>query len=167
MANRFVVFGGLTSAGLRRSGRKKSRAAARISPAATSRRHRFTSRGWKILPQPGSCSPSQFIWLSVLSGKTLADKRVSNRCKCGYLCPMKPASQLVPVEMEKLKPVLHDKIERMDGQHLALVNRLLLQLEAEELAERLGEAFNKDHEQGLLRRIPELVKQFRAGHRYA
>jgi hypothetical protein len=100
-------------------------------------------------------------------GKTLADKRTSNRCKFGYLCSMKPASPQVPVEPEKLKPVLHDKIERMDGQHLALVNRLLLQLEAEELAERLGEAFNKDHEQGLLRRIPELVKQFRAGHRYA
>jgi tRNA A37 N6-isopentenylltransferase MiaA len=50
---------------------------------------------------------------------------------------------------------------------LALLNRLLLQLEAEELAERLGEAFDKDHEQGLLRRVPELVKQFRTGHRYA
>jgi tRNA A37 N6-isopentenylltransferase MiaA len=80
---------------------------------------------------------------------------------------MKPASQLAPDEPEKLKPVLHDKIERMDGQHLALLNRLLLQLEAEELAERLGAAFDKDHEQGLLRRIPELVKQFRTGHRYA
>jgi len=85
----------------------------------------------------------------------------------GYLCFVKPASQLIPVEPEKLKPVLHDKIERMDGQHLVLVNRLLLQLEAEESADRLGEAFDKDHEQGLLRRIPELVKQFRAGHRYA
>ncbi|MCX6922531.1 MAG: hypothetical protein NT154_04850 [Verrucomicrobia bacterium] len=80
---------------------------------------------------------------------------------------MKPATQPMPVELEKLKPVLHDKIERMDSQHLALLNRLLLQLEAEELAERLGEAFDKDHEQGLLRRIPELVKQFRTGHRYA
>jgi hypothetical protein len=80
---------------------------------------------------------------------------------------MKPASDPMPVEVEKLKPVLHDKIERMDGQHLALLNRLLLQLEAEELAGRLGEAFDKDHEQGLLQRIPELVKQFRAGRRYA
>ena len=104
---------------------------------------------------------SFFVWL-----RTLADKTPSNRCKFGYLCSMKLASQLVHVEPEKLKPVLHDKIERMDGQHLALLNRLLLQLEAEELAERLGEAFDKDHEQGLLRRIPELVKQFRAEHRY-
>jgi hypothetical protein len=97
----------------------------------------------------------------------VAAKRTSNRYEFGYLCSMKPASPPVPVEPEKLKPVLHDKIERMDGQHLALLNRLLLQLEAEELAERLGEAFDKDHEQGLLRRVPELVKQFRTGHRYA
>ena len=80
---------------------------------------------------------------------------------------MKPAPQPMPIEPEKLKPVLHEKIERMDGEHLNLVNRLLLQLEAEERAERLGEAFDKDHEQGLWQRIPELVKQFRAGHRYA
>jgi len=80
---------------------------------------------------------------------------------------MKSAPQPLPVEPEKLKPVLHDKIERMDGQHLALLSRVVLQLEAEERAERLGEAFDKDHEQGILRRIPELVKQFRAEHRYA
>jgi hypothetical protein len=97
----------------------------------------------------------------------LADKRTSNLFEFGYLGSMKSAPEPVPVELEKLKPVLHDKIERMDGQHLALLNRLLLQLEAEELAERLGEAFDKDDEQGLLRRIPELVKQFRTGHRYA
>ena len=100
-------------------------------------------------------------------GKILADKRASNLWEFGYLCCMKPASQPMPVESEKLKPVLHDKIERMDGQHLAWLNRLLLQLEAEELADRLSEAFDKDHEQGLQRCIPELVKQFRTGHRYA
>ncbi len=73
----------------------------------------------------------------------------------------------MPVEPEKLKPALHDKIERMDAQHLVLLNHFLLQLEVEELAERLGDAFDKDQQQGLLQRIPELVKQFRAEHRYA
>ena len=73
----------------------------------------------------------------------------------------------MPVEPEKLKPVLHDKIERMDGQHLAVLNHVLLQLEAEECAERSGEASDKDHDQGLLRRVPELVKRFRAERRYA
>ena len=87
--------------------------------------------------------------------------------KMGYVSRMKPALQPVPVEPEKLKPALHDKIERMDGLHLSLLNRVVLQIEAEELAGRLGEGFDKDYEQGLLRRIPELIKEFRGEHRYA
>ncbi|MGD0207132.1 MAG: hypothetical protein ABSC89_05960 [Verrucomicrobiota bacterium] len=76
-------------------------------------------------------------------------------------------SQPTPIEPEKLKPVLHEKIERMSGEQLTLVSQVLLQVEAEELADRLNEAFDKDREQGKLRRISELVKQFRAEHRYA
>jgi tRNA A37 N6-isopentenylltransferase MiaA len=76
-------------------------------------------------------------------------------------------SQPMPIEPEKLKPVLHEKIERMNGEQLTLVSQVLLQVEAEELADRLNEAFDKDREQGKLRRISELVKQFRAEHRYA
>ncbi len=66
-----------------------------------------------------------------------------------------------------MKPALHDKIERMDSLHLSILNRVLLQLEAEELAGRLGEGFDKDYEQGLLRRIPELLKEFRNERPYA
>ena len=76
-------------------------------------------------------------------------------------------SQPMPIEPEKLKPVLHEKIERMNGEQLTLVSQVLLQVEAEELADHLNEAFDKDREQGKLRRISELVKQFRAEHRYA
>ena len=76
-------------------------------------------------------------------------------------------SQPTPIELEKLKPVLHEKIERMDAEHLLLLNRVLLQVEAEELADRLNDAFDQDRAQGKLRRVSELVKQFRAGHRYA
>jgi hypothetical protein len=57
-------------------------------------------------------------------------------------------SQPMPVEPEKLKPVLHEKIERMNGEQLTLVSQVLLQVEAEELADRLNEAFDKDREQG-------------------
>jgi len=80
---------------------------------------------------------------------------------------MKFMAQPMPIEPEKLKPVLHEKIERMDAEQLSLLNRVLLQVEAEELADRLNEAFDQDREQGRLRRISELVKQFRAEHRYA
>ena len=76
-------------------------------------------------------------------------------------------SSPTPIEPEKLKPVLHEKIERMDAEHLSLLNHVLLQVEAEELADRLNESFDKDREQGRLRRVSELVKQFRAEHRYA
>ena len=80
---------------------------------------------------------------------------------------MKSQPTPASIEPEKLKPLLHEKIEQMNGRQLSLVNRVLLQIEAEELAERLGDAFDQDHEQGRLRRISELVKQFRVEHRYA
>ena len=76
-------------------------------------------------------------------------------------------AQPLNIESEKLKPVLHEKIERMDAEHLSLLNRVLLQVEAEEIADRLNESFDKDREQGKFRRISEIVKQFRAEHRYA
>lgn len=71
------------------------------------------------------------------------------------------------IESEQLKPVLHEKIERMDAAHLSLLNRVLLQVEAEELADRLNDGFDRDREQGKFRRISDLIKRFRAGHRYA
>ena len=80
---------------------------------------------------------------------------------------MKKTPQPDPIEPEKLKPLLHEKIEHMNGSQLSLLNQVLLQVEAEEPADRLGESFDKDHEQGKLRRLAELVKQFRAEHRYA
>jgi hypothetical protein len=63
--------------------------------------------------------------------------------------------------------VLHEKIERMDAEHLSLLNRVLLQVEAEEITDRLNDAFDQDRAQGRLHRKTEIVKQFRAEHRYA
>lgn len=72
-----------------------------------------------------------------------------------------------PVPPEQLKPVLHEKIERMNAEQLALLDRVLLQLEAEQVADHLSEAFDADQAQGKFRRVAELVRQFRAEHRYA
>ena len=80
---------------------------------------------------------------------------------------MKGSHGSTPLPLEKLRPVLHEKIERMSGEQLALLDRVLLQLEAEQAADRLGEAFDADHAQGKLRRVAELVRQFRTEHRYA
>ena len=50
-------------------------------------------------------------------------KRDSNLWKFGYLCSMNTAPEPVRFDVDKLKPVLHDKIECIDGRHLALLNR--------------------------------------------
>jgi len=47
-----------------------------------------------------------------------------------------------------------------------MLDRVLLQLEAEQAADRLGEAFAADQAQGKRRRVAELVWQSRAQHRY-
>lgn len=66
------------------------------------------------------------------------------------------------ISVEKLKPMLHEKIEHMDVGQLSLLNRVVLQIEAEELADRLNDAFDSDHEQGKFRRLSEFIQQFRA-----
>jgi uncharacterized protein YpiB (UPF0302 family) len=66
------------------------------------------------------------------------------------------------MEPEKLKPLLHDKIDHMNSRQLSLLNRVLLQVEAEELADRLNEAFDRDRDEGRFRHLTELVRQFRA-----
>ena len=72
-----------------------------------------------------------------------------------------------PVPPEPRKPVRHGKIERMNGEQLALLDRVLLQLEAEQAADHLSEAFDADQAQGKFHRVAKLIKQFRAKHRYA
>lgn len=79
---------------------------------------------------------------------------------------MRTGHAAVPIEPEKLKPVLHAKIDRMNGEQLLLLDRVMLQLEAEQAAERLGDAFDTDQAEGRLQRVTELVLQFRAQHRY-
>jgi len=54
-----------------------------------------------------------------------------------YGFSMKSRHASAPVPPERLKPVLHEKIERMNGEQLVLLDRVLLQLEAEQAADQL------------------------------
>ena len=83
----------------------------------------------------------------------------------GYVVAMKETTP--SVQAETLKPRLHCKIERMNPEQLALLDRVVLQIEAEDLADRLGEAFDEDRQQGKLQRIPGLVRQARGDRPYA
>lgn len=58
------------------------------------------------------------MWSLYLGDRTVRGELTSSCCVFGYLPSMKPASQPLPVEPEKLKPVFHDKIERMDAKAL-------------------------------------------------
>ncbi len=84
-----------------------------------------------------------------------------------YGLGMKSRHAAAPVPPDQLRPVLHEKIERMNSEQLAVLDRVLLQLEAEQAADHLSEAFDADHAQGRFRRVAELVRQFRSEHRYA
>ena len=80
---------------------------------------------------------------------------------------MNSALEPTPVPPDKLKPLLHDKIEHMDAARLSLLNRILLQLEAEELADHLSDSFDAGLKSDTPQQIAALITEFRAQHRYA
>jgi hypothetical protein len=101
-----------------------------------------------------------------ICGQTRARTILPLRAKSTILYTMKSDAPPAVIEPEKLKPALHLKIDSMPENQLRLLYRVLLQIEAEGLAEHVGEGFDQDQTEGKLRRIPELVQQFRAEHRY-
>jgi hypothetical protein len=72
-----------------------------------------------------------------------------------------------PAAGDSLKLRLHCKIERMSPAQLALLDHVVLQIEAEDQADRLCEAFDQDRAQDKLQRLAETMQQFRAAHPYA
>lgn len=68
----------------------------------------------------------------------------------------------------ELKASLHAKIDALDGPHLALVERVLLTLEAEELSAQLDAGFDADRQSGLLSaaRIETALAEVRATRLY-
>jgi hypothetical protein len=72
------------------------------------------------------------------------------------------------VDEQSLKKVLHAKIELLNGETLSLVNRVLLQLEGENLAHSLDEAFDEDRRAGKLdeARVQQILSQIRKEHPY-
>jgi hypothetical protein len=64
----------------------------------------------------------------------------------------------------ELRPLLHGKIDELDARGLALVHRVLQQLEAERLAEELRGDFAK--EENLDARVDSAVAAFRKAHPY-
>ena len=74
----------------------------------------------------------------------------------------------IPSDAPSLKKALHERIEQLSVSKLSLLNRVLLQLEAEELAANLDKAFEADRKAGKLsnERIQGIIAQVRAEHPY-
>jgi len=68
---------------------------------------------------------------------------------------------------EQLRSLLHEKIEALDTEHLTLLHRVLLQMEAEELADKLGAAFDAHSADARWSRLPEIIRECRARRRAA
>ena len=74
----------------------------------------------------------------------------------------------MPSDAPSLKKALHEKIERMSEGELTFLNRVLLQLEADELAATLDAAFDEDRKAGKLDsdRVQQVISDVRARHPY-
>jgi hypothetical protein len=78
----------------------------------------------------------------------------------------KPAS--LPTDETSLRRRLHENIDKMNGVQLALTERVLLQLELDELSRELDEAFDAEIRAGRItpERIQQAIDEHRAKHPY-
>lgn len=64
-------------------------------------------------------------------------------------------------EPHELRPLLHAEIDRMGDANLAVLHRVALQLELEEVVARLDAGFDEDRAAGKLARLPEIINAAR------
>ena len=71
-------------------------------------------------------------------------------------------------EAQKLRKALHDKIDQLPAATLAAAERLLLQVEVEQLRRDLDSAFDQDRAQSKLspQKVSEVIALHRARHPY-
>lgn len=74
----------------------------------------------------------------------------------------------LPTDSQGLKKSLHERIEHLKERELSLLNRVALQLEAEELAQELDAAFEEDRRSGRLsrERMEQIISEVRVKHAY-
>jgi hypothetical protein len=82
--------------------------------------------------------------------------------KLWQTCTMSTLTELDP---KQLRPLLHAEIDRLRDEDVALLHRVALQLELDEVSGRLDAGFDADRAAGRLARLPELVREARAALR--
>ena len=74
-------------------------------------------------------------------------------------------STLTDIDPKDLRPLLHAEIDKLRDDSVALLHRVALQLELEEVSARLDEGFDADRAAGKLARLPEIIREARAALR--
>ena len=74
-------------------------------------------------------------------------------------------SMQTSLDPAELRPALHARIDQLDGESLAVLHRVALQLELEELVSEVDAGFDTLREQGRLERLPEIIREARAAIR--
>ena len=71
-------------------------------------------------------------------------------------------STLTEIDPKELRPLLHAEIDRLRDDNLALLHRVALQLELEEVSARLDESMDAERVAGKLARLPDIIREARA-----
>jgi len=82
----------------------------------------------------------------------------------GSILPMRSLTT-APMDPKELRPLLHAEVDRLRDENLLVLHRVALELELDEVTERLNEDFDADRAAGKLARLPEIIREARAALR--
>ena len=68
----------------------------------------------------------------------------------------------LPLDPSELRPLLHAEVDELRAENLLVLHRVALELELEEVTDRLNEGFEADRAAGKLARLPEIIRGSRA-----
>ncbi len=75
------------------------------------------------------------------------------------------ALSVLPLDPNELRPLLHAEVDKLRDENLLLLHRVAMELELEEVTERLDAGFDDDHLCGKLARVSEIIREARASLR--
>lgn len=67
----------------------------------------------------------------------------------------------LPTHPSELRPLLHEEVDKLRDENLLLLHRVAMELELDEVTERLDAEFDKARADGKLARLPEILREAR------
>ncbi len=75
------------------------------------------------------------------------------------------ALSALPTDPNELRPLLHAEVDKLRDENLLLLHRVAMELELDEVTDRLNAGFDDDRAAGKLARLPEIIREARASLR--